>query len=94
LHFMNPHVATVTPAEFPELRMLLWNRDAARPIAAEEAFHLYERNWRHVDTERLTRAEADLIRRLTEQFGNGVFLGRGAAPGKTQRSYSLRASTG
>jgi hypothetical protein len=45
--------------------MLAWNRDAARPISAEEAFHLYKRNWRQVDAERLTLAEAELVRRLT-----------------------------
>jgi hypothetical protein len=56
--------------------MLAWNRDAARPISAEEAFHLYKRNWRQVDAERLTLAEAELVRRLTAQFGKGVFLGR------------------
>lgn len=71
---MKNHVRTVVPAEFPELKTLVWNRDASRPIAAEEAFQLYERNWRHVNTDRLTPAEADLIRRLTDQFGNGIFL--------------------
>ena len=73
---MKGPVGSIVPAEFPELKMLVWNRDPARPIAAEEAFHLYERNWRHVNADRLTPREAQLIRRLTDQFGNGVFLGR------------------
>ena len=41
----------IVPAEFPELALLVWNRDPTRAIPAEEAFALYERNWRHVDRE-------------------------------------------
>lgn len=62
------------PADYPELALLAWNRDPARPINAEEAFALYERNWRHVDKERLTAREADLIRDLTDRFGHGHLL--------------------
>ena len=68
--------ATIIPAEFPELRALVWNRDVARPIPAEEAFHLYERNWRHVSTEALTPREAGLIRDLAKRFGSGILLAR------------------
>jgi hypothetical protein len=73
---MKGRVTTVVPAEFPELKALVWNRDVARPITAEEAFQLYERNWRHVNAGELTVDEARLIRRLTDQCGNGVFLAR------------------
>lgn len=73
---MGEHVRTVVPAEFPELKALAWNRDVARPISAEEAFQLYERNWRHVNADRLTPEEAKLIRDLTDQFGGGVLLVR------------------
>ena len=55
---MNADIAPmIVPAEFPELQALAWNRDAARPIPAEEAFALYERNWRFVDQKRLTARE-------------------------------------
>lgn len=64
----------IVPADFPELKMLVWNRDPLRPIPAEEAFALYERNWRFVETEKLTDHEARLIRELTDAFGNGVLL--------------------
>jgi hypothetical protein len=66
--------AMIVPADFPELKMLVWNRDPLRPIPAEEAFALYERNWRFVETEKLTDHEARLIRELTDAFGNGVLL--------------------
>jgi hypothetical protein len=65
---------TVVPAEFPELQVLAWNRDAARPIPAEEAFALYERNWRFVDQKRLTTREKLLIQTLADKFGHGILL--------------------
>jgi len=68
------HAALIVPKDFPELGMLVWNRDAARPIDRKEAFELYERNWRHVDAENLTPAEAQLIEALTEEFGHGHLL--------------------
>lgn len=61
----------VVPKDFPEPGMLVWNRDPARPIARREAFELYERNWRHVDAEHLTAAEARLIDEPTDEFGHG-----------------------
>jgi hypothetical protein len=64
----------IVPAEFPELRMLVWNRDPMRPIAGHEALQIYERNWRFVDVEHLTESEATLIERSKDQFGNGVLL--------------------
>jgi len=64
----------IVPKDFPALGLLAWNRDAARPIAREEAFQLYERNWRHVDADHLTPAEAALIQDLVEEFGHGVRL--------------------
>ncbi|MDB5526205.1 MAG: hypothetical protein JWM58_3968 [Rhizobium sp.] len=64
----------ITPAEFPELRMLVWNRDPARPISADEVFQIYERNWRFVDASNLSEREAALIERLKQRFGRGVLL--------------------
>jgi hypothetical protein len=67
----------IDPAEFPELQALAWNRDPARPIPAEEAFALYERNWRFVDQKRLTAREKLLIQDLADKFGHGVLLTAG-----------------
>jgi hypothetical protein len=58
-------------ASYEGLKGLCWNR-RDRYIAAEEAFRLYERNWRFVDTRRMKAAERKLIEHLTERFGNGV----------------------
>ncbi|MBB3590582.1 hypothetical protein FHX08_000926 [Rhizobium sp. BK529] len=69
-HFGNE----IVPAEFPELKMLAWNSSPARPIAAGEAFALYERNWRFVDRGKLTPHEKLLIEELTEEYGHGITL--------------------
>lgn len=57
--------------EWPTLRELAWNR-ADQWIPAEDALALYERNWRLVEPERLTQAEANLIDQLKHRFGGGV----------------------
>ena len=64
----------IVPAEFPELALLVWNRDPTRAIPAEEAFALYERNWRHVDREHMAPAGADLVRELANALGYGRIL--------------------
>lgn len=64
----------IIPAEFPELATLVWNRDPARPMAAEEVFAIYERNWRFVDRDGLTEAERRLIEELAEEYGHGRIL--------------------
>lgn len=56
--------------DYPQLALLAWNR-AVRDIAEDEAFALYERNWRFVDAEHMTALEAALIKRLTAQYGKG-----------------------
>lgn len=43
-------------------------------MPACEAFALYERNWRFVDTGRLAAREMRLIRDLAAAYGNGVLL--------------------
>ena len=56
---------------YENLKGLCWNR-RGRYLAAEEALRLYERNWRLVDTRRMSAAERELIERLAVRFGNGV----------------------
>ena len=63
--------ALVNAAQFPNLRLLCWNRKGSY-LSAREAFALYERNWRLVDKDHLDEQERALIHRLAAQFGNGV----------------------
>ena len=57
--------------DWPKLRELAWNR-ADHWIPAEDALAVYERNWRFVDVDELSQAEADLIDRLKRRYGGGV----------------------
>lgn len=63
--------AVVEVRKFPNLKLLAWNR--VDPYLTEkDAFGLYERNWKFVDTKNLNDGERELIRRLTEKWGRGV----------------------
>ncbi|MDH6267293.1 hypothetical protein M2360_002690 [Rhizobium sp. SG_E_25_P2] len=64
----------VRPADYPALSRLIWNGEPDRAIPAQEAFSIYERNWRHLDQSQLSRREADLIAALTDVFGQGILL--------------------
>lgn len=57
--------------DYDNLKVLCWNR-RTRFLGAEEAFHLYEHNWRHVERTNMSEAERALIAHLAERFGNGV----------------------
>lgn len=57
--------------DYPQLALLAWSR-AVRTLSGEEAFALYERNWRLVDQCTLTEPETALIKRLKTTYGNGV----------------------
>lgn len=61
----------VEVAAYENLAALCWNR-RDRYLGAEEAFRLYERNWRLVDQRRMKPAERALIERLAARYGNGV----------------------
>ena len=65
----------VIPDDYPELRLICWHRRTDQPMDEEDAFMLYERNWRYVDQGNLTAAELALIERLKQAFGHGVING-------------------
>jgi hypothetical protein len=64
-------IPTLNVDDYPQLALLAWSR-VLRDISEEDAFALYERNWRFVDVDALTAAERELIDRMTEQYGKGV----------------------
>ena len=63
--------AIVETRKFPNLKLLCWNR-ATPFLTGRDAFNLYERNWRFVDTKTMPEDERVLIRRLAEKYGRGV----------------------
>ncbi|MGE5864243.1 MAG: helix-turn-helix domain-containing protein [Rhizobacter sp.] len=60
---------------YPQLRGLAWHiRDDEAELTPEEAFELYERNWRYLDKEAILPREHALIERLKQNVGQGVML--------------------
>lgn len=64
---------TIDRNAYQQLNHILWDR-ADRFIAEEDAFAAYERRWKHVDLVRLLPEEQQLIKRLTLEYGKGMFL--------------------
>lgn len=58
-------------ADFPELQRLGWQLATDTELTPQQAFDLYERNWRHVDRASLSPPERNLITTLAGKFGPG-----------------------
>ncbi len=69
---MSAAIDTFVIRDYPQLRLIAWNRDPRDAITGEEAFDLYERNWRFIDEKALLPHECDLIDRLTREYGHGI----------------------
>lgn len=70
-----PLPATLRLSDLPELRAAAWHlADKDAVLTPQEALALYERNWRHIDRQRMQPAEARLLQRLTRTIGKGVLL--------------------
>lgn len=63
---------TFVIGEFPQLRLIAWNRNPHDAITGEEAFDLYERNWRYVDEAAMLPRERAVLDRLTREYGHGI----------------------
>jgi transcriptional regulator with XRE-family HTH domain len=59
-------------AKYPQLRSLAWGLAEDAEVGPTEAFQLYERNWRHVETAAMEPAEQALLAKLTATIGKGV----------------------
>lgn len=69
---MDTPPATLTIAHYPQLALLAWSRRQGDVISAEEAFALYESNWRMVDQAQLVESERALIESLKWTYGRGL----------------------
>jgi len=69
---MNAPPATLKIGDYPQLALLAWSRRPGDVITAEEAFGLYESNWRFIDPGTLNDNERELIDGLTETCGHGL----------------------
>lgn len=69
---METAVDTLLIRDFPQLQLIAWNRDPHDTISGEEAFDLYERNWRFVDENAMLPHEKILLERLMREYGHGI----------------------
>ena len=70
-HYKNTAM-TIHLNNFPQLRLIAWNMRDDDLVEEQEAFALYERNWRFVDQSLLLEHECALIERLRAEFGAGL----------------------
>jgi len=61
-------------ADYPVLKSLAWQLKGTTVVSAQEAFDIYERNWRHVDLEKMKSREKELIQGLIVTLGKGKLL--------------------
>lgn len=59
----------ISLANYPQLQKLAWQIRPTEVLRPSEALSLYERNWRHLDSEALTPDERELINALQDAFG-------------------------
>ncbi len=64
--------ARIRLADYPQLAQLAWQVQGTEILTPQEAWDLYERNWRHVDTGALLEHERNLIDALQLVFGSGA----------------------
>jgi len=57
-------------ADYPQLAALAWQVRGSTELSARAAFDIYERNERHIDQDRLTPEEAELMGGLRSVFGD------------------------
>ncbi len=61
----------IEPEKYKALKLLCWNRNNDF-VTRQEAFQIYERNWRHIDENDLDHIERALLSNLKNEFGHGV----------------------
>lgn len=66
--------AQVLVSDYPQLKQIAWQTNAATRLTPVEAMNLYERNWRHVDAQHMEPHERDLVDALQIAFGKGKRL--------------------
>jgi hypothetical protein len=58
--------------DYPQLKLIAWNRRQDDLLEERDALALYEANWRFIDEATLTDEEHALIEMLKNVYGHGV----------------------
>lgn len=69
-----PVTDNILLADYPQLKALAWQMSGITELSPQEALALYERNWRHVERDKLTMKEIALINALAITIGGGRAL--------------------
>ena len=65
---------TVRVGDYPQLRQIGWQLRDDTELTEEEALHLYERNWRHVDRDAMDEREREFVQHLADVYSHGRLL--------------------
>jgi transcriptional regulator with XRE-family HTH domain len=66
--------AAIRLTAYPQLKKLAWQLKGTKQIRPKEALELYERNWKHIDFEKMSPRERDFVERLLQAFGRERLL--------------------
>jgi len=64
--------ARIRLTDYPQLAQLAWQVQGTEILTPQEAWNIYERNWRHVDAGALMEHERDLVDALRLVFGGAA----------------------
>lgn len=63
----------LTITDYPELKTVFWDWNIEQ-VDERTAFELIERRWPYIARENLNEKEVELLKRLTERYGQGHIL--------------------
>lgn len=66
--------AKIRISDYKQLKRLAWQLKDGQEMTPEQALSLYERNWRHVDEEKMDERERDFLKALLAHFGRERLL--------------------
>ena len=73
----NPNSAVSIPVQiaftdYPQLKQLAWQVHGVDTLSPREALTIYERNWRHLDLEKMESNERNLVTALRQVFAGEI----------------------
>ena len=66
--------ARIRLTRYPQLKKLAWQLKDTKEISPKDALELYERNWRHMDVEKMRPREREFLEDLLQAFGRERLL--------------------
>ena len=67
-------LGTIRVGDFPQLRQIAWQLSDDAELTEDEALHLYERNWRHIDQSGMDAREREFVQHLADTLSHRRLL--------------------